>query len=202
MPQIPLLEIVIFLVIFPLFTPIALPLTVLYLIFLQGNGLDLITGISIIFFYGISVFWIPLGFLRVSKTGKYLSAFDIPKTFSFLRRNSLNYAEAWIDLSIISLIGHFCIPFSPWGITWAYLAIVYNFNEVLYRDNLNTKMTDYPDSWFDTFSGSFWHAVKIKDLGFFRKYKYDNDKSFVSLNIGPFKIPLPRLLEKLFSGSN
>ncbi len=199
LPQVPLFEIFVVLLIFPIFTPIALPLTILYLTFMPGSGLDLTTGFSIILFYGISVFWIPLGFLQVSITGRYLSAFDVPKTISFLRRNFLYYLEAWIDSSIISLVGHFSIPFSPWGVTWAYLAIVYNFNEVLYRDNLNSKNADNLDSWFDSFSGDYWESVDTQNKSFTTQYLSDDGRNFKSLNLGPFKVPLPRLVERLFS---
>jgi len=116
-----------------------------------------------------------------------------------LYRNFYNYLEAWIDSSIISLIGHFCIPFSPWGVTWAYLGIVYNFNEVLYRDRLNRKTTGSPQSWFRRFSGNYWKSVEIQNSGVISEHFLDDKRKFKCLNFGPFKIPLPDLLDRLFS---
>lgn len=97
LPQIPLVEIIFILIIFSIFTPIALPVTVIYLVFIPPIGLNVFEAASIIFIYGLSVFWIPLGFLQVSATGKYLSAFDVGNTVKFLQRNYANYIEAWID---------------------------------------------------------------------------------------------------------
>lgn len=112
-----------------------------------------------------TTFFIPVGFLNVSRTGRYLSAFDFRWTLPTLRRNFRNYTEAWVVSGIMSLIGHFIIPFSPWGVTWCYLSIVYLFNEVpLLKKEIND--VDYlKNSWFDHFRNRHFEQFKVRRKG-------------------------------------
>lgn len=98
----------------------------------------------------------------------------------------------------MSLIGHFCIPFSPWGVNWAYLGIVYNFNEVFYTDQLLSKTSSFPDSWFERFSAGYWKHVKNNKRRRFNEHIIDNKIRCKSINLGKFYIPLPRIIENLF----
>jgi len=129
-----------FLFAFPIFAPIALPTTLAYLAAVPAEPLPAWLAALLIAAYAASVFVIPLGFLRVSLTGRYLSAFNLSECAKFGARNARLFLLAWFHSSIVSLLGHFCIPFSAWGVAWAYLAIVYLFNEVLVRDKEGAEL--------------------------------------------------------------
>ena len=92
-------------------------------------------------------FVIPAGFLQVSLTGRYASAFRYQESLPFLVRNFRAYVLAWYRSIVMSLCGHFAIPYSPWGIVWCYLGIIYCFNRVL-ADELARRGELSPDSWF------------------------------------------------------
>ena len=51
-----------------------------------------------------TTFFIPVGFLNVSRTGRYLSAFDFRWTLPTLRRNFRNYTEAWVASGIMPFL--------------------------------------------------------------------------------------------------
>jgi len=193
--QVPWLEIIVVLCIYPLFTPLVLPFTVFYLMIVPFNPLPILLGFLIIVIYFGLVFLIPLGFIQVSITGRYLSAFNVLDCGRFWFNNFFNYLEAWIDSSIISLLGHFCIPFSPWGVLWAYLGIVYNFNEVLYLDGGKRENIKNPEIWFNSFSKSFWESNEIKSNGNTSRYRINSENEFSTIKLGKFQIPLPRMLE-------
>jgi hypothetical protein len=76
------------------------------------------------------VFVIPAGVVRVTATGRYRSAFALWHTLPWLVRHGRGYLRAWWYSGLISLLGHFALPFSPWGVAWAYVAIIFLFNEV------------------------------------------------------------------------
>ena len=80
--------------------------------------------------FHLVVFLIPAGFLNVTKTRRMRSAFAVWPAVQFIVRYPRRYLEAWIGSSVMSLLGHFCLPFSPWGVAWCYLGITYLFNEV------------------------------------------------------------------------
>ncbi|MFM7058087.1 MAG: DUF4013 domain-containing protein [Planctomycetota bacterium] len=80
--------------------------------------------------FGILTFVIPSGFLNVSRTGRTMSALDLPRALARIIRSPRVYAEAWVGSGLVSLAGHLCGVFAPWGVAWCYLAIVYAFNEV------------------------------------------------------------------------
>jgi hypothetical protein len=64
-----------------------------------------------------------------------------------LLRNFRSYGLAWYRSGVMSLCGHFVVPYSPWGIVWCYLGIIYSFNRVL-ADELARHGRLSPDSWF------------------------------------------------------
>lgn len=175
---------------FPIFSPLALPFSVLYLMFIAPEGLNYFCGFGIIFLYFFLVFLIPLGFIQVSIHKKYTSAFNFIECLKFGYRNFFMYIEAWFESSIISLIGHFCLPFSPWGVTWAYLGIVYNFNEVLYHD-LGRNFF-----WYNKLNSKNWSSSKSLEYMAFKKYP-DSSNCLCCLYICGFYLPLPKSTEKI-----
>jgi len=80
--------------------------------------------------FGVATFVIPSGFLNVSRTGRIVSAFDLRRALVRIARHPREYAEAWVGSGLVSLAGHLCGIFAPWGVVWCYLSIVYAFNEV------------------------------------------------------------------------
>ena len=81
-------------------------------------------------YFAVATLWIPAGFLQVSRTGRYRDAFRFGANLRLVTRHFGLYLEAWTFSSLIALVGHFCIPFSPWGVFWCYQSIVYAFNEI------------------------------------------------------------------------
>lgn len=193
--EVPWTYISVILFFFPIFSPLAIPVSVFYLMAFPEFPLSATTGFSIIFFYFGLVFLIPLAFIQVSISNKYLSAFKIVECGKFLARNFIKYIEAWVYSSIISLIGHFCIPFSPWGVTWAYLGIVYNFNEVLFQDQVAKNKMKIKESFYENISG-YWNKVSEERNFFFSKFLVDDGRDFSTVNLRPFYVPLPRLFER------
>ena len=80
--------------------------------------------------FQLVVFFIPAGFLNVTRTRRMRSAFAVWPAVRLIARHPRRYLEAWVGSSVMSLLGHFCLPFSPWGVAWCYLGITYLFNEV------------------------------------------------------------------------
>ena len=84
--------------------------------------------------YTLATFIIPAGFLQVSRHRRYLAAFHLLDALSLIRRKFRLYIRAWYHSIVMSLGGHFAIPFSPWGVVWCYLGIIYVFNSILVED--------------------------------------------------------------------
>jgi hypothetical protein len=74
--------------------------------------------------YAVLVSLIPSGFLQVSLTRRYRSAFALWRAIPFVARNLSLYLEAWWHSSLMSLAGHLALPLSPWGVVWCFLGIV------------------------------------------------------------------------------
>jgi hypothetical protein len=87
-------------------------------------------SLAIAIVFGLLTFVIPSAFLNVSRTGRIVSAFDLPRALRRIAREPREYLEAWIGSGLVSLAGHFSGVLAPWGVVWCYLAIVYAFNEV------------------------------------------------------------------------
>lgn len=80
--------------------------------------------------FHLVVFYIPAGFLNVTRTRRMRSAFAVGPALRAITRHPRRYLEAWVGSSLMSLLGHVCVPLSPWGVAWCYLGITYLFNEV------------------------------------------------------------------------
>lgn len=110
--------------------------------------------------FQLVVFFIPAGFLNVTRTRRTLSAFDVPRGVQSIVRYPRRYVEAWIGSSLLSLLGHFCVPFSPWGVAWCYLGITYLFNEVPHPVG-GTE----PGGAFDEFRHRYWRGFRAVPRG-------------------------------------
>lgn len=145
----PWVELLLFNFAFLLFSPLVLPGVLLALHILYQDLYFSLPHLTAIFgLFVLIIFLIPGGFLQVSRTGRYLSAFDLPRAVRIIISNFRNYLEAWIYSGIVSFAGHLCLPFSPWGIFWCYQSIVYSFNEVRFLSELPEDRDFKSGSWF------------------------------------------------------
>ena len=120
----------------PLFSPLAFPLIVIYWGFFgDPNPLGIQTTAMLLLLFATTTFVIPAGFLQVTRSGSCLSAFQLFEALSLIRRRFQLYLRAWYHSMVMSLIGHFAIPFSPWGIVWCYLGIIFLFNSILVEED-------------------------------------------------------------------
>ena len=147
--------------------------------------------------FGLVTFIIPAGFMNVTRTGSYLKAFQISWIVRTIAHNFRAYTEAWIGSSIIALIGHFCFPATPWGIVWAYLAIVYLFNDIPLSRAQHEDVCYLAGSWFRKMDTGYWDRMDCDVTRWTRHYKpaspeaQDHMCPVLALKIGPVFIPLP-----------
>lgn len=142
-------------------------------------------------------FFIPAGFLNVSRTGRYLAAFDIPYALGFIRRHFRTYLECWIGSGVIAILAHAAVPFSPWGVVWCYLVIVYAFNEIPLIPT-GTPPEYLQRSWFPRFRQSLWTSFPVATQGrFLCHYRQPEDQPladcsphFTCLIFGPIHVPV------------
>nr|MCU0714471.1 DUF4013 domain-containing protein [Pirellula sp.] len=105
-----------------MFSTLSFPSIVMYwTLFSEGYRVPPWISVLLLTCYGLIVFFIPAGFLQVSRTGRYLSAFHLPDAFRTMTRHFRKYVVAWYRSGIMSLSGHFALPFAPWGVFWCYL---------------------------------------------------------------------------------
>lgn len=119
---------------FPIFSTLAFPLAC---ILLAGGARPWISSgecAALLAAFALILFAIPAGFLEVSKTGRYRSAFAVWRTLPFIGRNFTSYCRAWLHSGVASLCAHFALPIAPFAVAWCYVAIIVLFNELLLRD--------------------------------------------------------------------
>lgn len=199
--EFPWLVFCVFFAAIPILSTLAVPALVLFARFgLAEPALSLPESLAIGFIFSLATFLIPAGFLNVSRTGRFLSAFNLAWILCLLYRNPRAYLEAWVGSGIISLLGHFCLPLAPWGITWAYLGIVYFFNE-LPALKPETNDTDYlQESWFTDFRTRYWNQYESSGKRLVRHYVPREPvegahralpaNRFTALQFGPISVPL------------
>jgi hypothetical protein len=130
-PDLPWLGLAAFFGFFFFLTPFLLPsLIVASSAWAGGEAFSRVEVVLVFAYFAVATFMIPAGFLQVSRTGRYRDAFRFGDNVRFVARHFALYLEAWTFSSLIALVGHFCIPFSPWGVFWCYQSIVYSFNEI------------------------------------------------------------------------
>ncbi len=190
-----------FFFLFPLFSTLTVPLLLSYFqfgpyegVFAHGEALALAISFALITFY------IPAGFLRVSRTGALISAFAVAKNLRVIRVSFRRYLEAWIGSSLMSLIGHLCVPLSPFGVVWCYLGIVYCFNEVPLNHDKQAEEVYLENSWFTYFRAEHWSGYKCRRKRMLEMYARrtgdsgplgEGAESFSALSVGPLRVPLP-----------
>jgi len=176
---------------FPIFSPLAFPLAVVYWWFPGGAELLHIgEAIGLIGGYTLVTFIIPTGFIQVSLRGRYSAAFRYHNSIPFMFRNFRSYVMAWYRSMAMSMCGHFAIPFSPWGVLWCYLGIIYSFNKVL-ADDLASRGELSAESWFVRLEGA--EAITLTPIGKWTAKAGDGTKVAI---VGPVYIPLPNIVAK------
>jgi hypothetical protein len=180
-----------FFVLFPIFSTLAFPLAVAVATWPDGPAyLHLGEAALFLLGYAAITFIIPAGFLQVSRTGRYTAAFGYHHSLPFLARNFRPYMGAWYRSIVMSLCGHFAVPFSPWGVVWCYLGIIYAFNRVL-ADELARNNMLAPESWFTR----LWDKpVVLVPAGRWSAVVADPVKPTATAvaRVGPAFVPLPR----------
>lgn len=193
--ELPWIAIACFLLLLPIFSPLAVPVLVNYFIwFATVPSLNWQTGMSILCTYSAVTFLIPAGFLQVSRTGKIRSAFNLWAMGRLLIKYPQRYLEAWLGSCCLSLIGHFAIPFSPWGVLWCYLGIVYVFNEVPFQDD--EKEHHYlQQSWIAKVEAGEFETFQQESKRITTHYQGktespDRSSAFTTVRMGLFEIPV------------
>ena len=149
--------------------------------------------ISLVLFlaFVLIIFFIPACFLQVSRTGRYRSAFHISAAWSTLRLHFYPYCKAWYHSAIMSLVGHFALPFAPWGVFWCYLSIIFEFNAILHRDDQRHSAV----TWYQRLQAEDSLSLEPTKSG--TVYRCLNPADIAPcgmLKIGPILIPLPSLV--------
>lgn len=115
----------------PMLSTLSLPLACLCFAWGPGPWITPIEGVAMLVGYALVIFVVPAGFLRVSVTGRYRSAFDLPRSLSLPWRQPGAYCEAWLTSGCMVLVGQLAMPVAPWGVAWSYLGSIVSFNEIL-----------------------------------------------------------------------
>ncbi len=183
-----------FFVAFIMFSTLSFPSILIYWTFFSA-GYRVPIEISLIFLsaYCLIIFFIPAGFLQVSKSGKYLSAFNISAAFLTLTTHFRRYILAWYHSAIMSFSGHFAIPFAPWGVFWCYLGIIFEFNSILQND----YDEDSRQSWYRRLDGAdrlLLQSTCYKSV--FRCLNPADVTPCFLIKIGPILIPLPMIFTR------
>lgn len=181
-----------FFVALPIFSTLSFPTTCIALASGPAAWLTTTECLAGLASFALLVFLLPAGFLQVSLTGRYASAFAFWRTIPFAVRNLPEYLEAWWHSSLMSLAGHLTLPLAPWGVVWCYLGIVMLFNEVLQRSG-----SAPPGGWLA-------RALADSRLqGHARAGRFEQRDArgeIVSvLDLGAFSAPLPRALTRRVS---
>ena len=195
---VPWVTLAVFIVSVPILSTMTVPVLVWFSQFgLPEPAITFPEALTVSLLFGLVTFIIPAGFMNVTRTGSYLKAFQISWIFRTIRRNFRSYAEAWIGSSIVALIGHFCFPLSPWGVVWAYLVIVYLFNDIPLRKSQHNDVNYLEESWFRKMDSLYWDRMDCYATRWTQKFTpastaFRSDTCPVlALKIGPVFVPLP-----------
>ncbi len=155
---IPWWSIALFFSLLTMFLPLLLPAIILSN-FLFGHPpfqLEFKETFLIMVAFWTITFFIPSAFLQVSRTGRYRSAFNLFRVFSFIFRNGKCYIEAWLYSAMVSIIGHIRALRHPWSIFWSYQSILYSFNEILNNEEMKNQQ-----NLANLFSRMNSHKIKL-----------------------------------------
>jgi Protein of unknown function (DUF4013) len=197
--EIPWLWLSAFFAVLPIFSTLIIPCLTFWGLFLIDHPVfSLPESFALGVLFGGLTFLIPAGFLSVSRTRRMRSAFDFASGLRLVRDTFPRYVEAWAGSCAVSLIGHLCIPFSPWGVVWCYLAIIYSFNEVpIFCRNADDRAYLHRSA-FPRFRDRFWAGYECVERGRFTERRHrkpialDNTgvDAFSVVTLGPFRIPI------------
>jgi hypothetical protein len=172
-------------VVLPMFAPLALPAACAWLALAEPQWLAPHEAALFFAAYALVIFLVPAGFLQVSLTRRYRSAFALWRTLPFVARHLRAYVAAWRHSLVMVGIGHFAVPFTPWGVVWGFIGILVVFNELLVRAELAPG-----DGWLaraladDRFArGRAWTRRELVDAA--------NEPASV-LDLPGVSVPLPR----------
>lgn len=117
----------------PIFTNVALPWAILMLALPLRGGPFLGAGeaFGLTLLVHVAIFAVPAGFLRVSATGRFRSAFAFHRTLPFIARRTRGYALAWWYGLWMNWPAVPATLVRPWALFWAYVASLAVFNQLL-----------------------------------------------------------------------
>lgn len=185
-----------FFIICTIFSTLSFPALLFYATFLSSDyRLPLPVSLLLLMLFVLIIFFIPAGFLQVSKTGKYLSAFNFKAAFSTLWIHFGAYCRAWYHSAIMSLLGHFAFPLAPWGVFWCYLSIIYEFNSILNSESNESSS----GTWFSRLRTEDVLLVEKTSTPFvFQCVNPADEDPCLLLKLGPAMVPLPGLVASFF----
>lgn len=193
-------------------SPFLAPVLVVLSSQLVGAGtFSAVETVLVFAYFGAAISVLPAGYLQVSRTGSYLSAFNLPKALGLIYSAPRAYLEAWLYCNITVVLSHAILPLAPWAVFWCYLAIIYSFNEVRFQ-------TGHPDdaelvradSWFTACRGSdsepgLWCRFEEQPAPCGESYVVASPAQtpdlagFSVVRLGEIRAPLPRRIEKWIS---
>lgn len=174
-----------FFVAFPIFSTLSIPISCLLFAAARPAWLSPLEASLFLAGYALLIFVVPAGFLEVTRSGRYRSAFALWRSLPFLVRNLADYVEAWLKSGLMACLGHSVPPLAPWGVAWCYLSIIVNFNEILLR-----SQRTLPSPGFDRLLAD----PRFRGRGRFGRARANdaNDEAVPILDLRLFSVPLPR----------
>ena len=175
-----------------IFSTLSFPSVLIYwTLFSDGYRIPFEICLLLLGVFGLVIFFIPSAFLQVSKSGRYLSAFNLLAAFSTLVKHFRAYVLAWYHSALMSLSGHFALLFAPWGVVWCYLAIIYEFNSILQND----RDVDSSRSWFYRLEESEHLVVQpTRRAAVYQCLNPADAVPCLMIKVGPVVIPLPQII--------
>lgn len=189
--QVPWFPVALLATLFPIFSTLLVPALIGWLRFAVTGGPGQLELLAVGAAYAIVTFALPACFLQVSRTGDIRSAFRIRAATRLIRRSPARYVEAWVGSGICGLLGHLCVPFSPWGVAWCYPAIVYAFNEVPLGQGDDGYMKN---GRFPYFRDEHWARFDVARSRLTETYSPTRSASadaVTAVRLGPIRVPLP-----------
>jgi len=170
---------------YPIFSTLSLPVACLLFAAAQPALLSPSEAGLFLAAYGLLIFLVPAGFLQVTLSGRYRSAFAIWRSLPFLVRHLRAYSEAWWISGLMGILGHSVVPVAPWGVAWCYLGIIVCFNELLLGGSGAPRSAGFDRLLADPrFRGRGRRAkARVSDA---------NGEAVPILDLRLFSVPLPR----------
>ncbi len=192
LPNISWLYVIFFFLACTIVSTLSFPAVLVYMTFFSTEyRIPWMISLAMFLLFVLIIFFIPACFLQVSKSGRYRSAFNIPAAYSTLRLHFYPYCRAWYHSAIMSLVGHFALPFAPWGIFWCYLSIIFEFNSILQQ----AEQQPLRPTWYQRMKDREALLLEPTSLGILYQCTNTSDNARCGmLKIGPVLVPLPLLV--------